>query len=177
MTEPPPQNFPPLVYDTDKLKLNVATSTSTTVGRRMPTAAARRGDVAGAALDRCAAWARPADPGGTTGSAVDHRRCLDRAVTRRLPRRWRASRLSNADGTKSGHAEAQVTRVRTLGDDTSPEATARFVRDDPRMMDDMNVELEYQLRQSLAEYLQTTSPASAPPPVELQDSAAAAATP
>jgi hypothetical protein len=38
------------------------------------------------------------------------------------------------------------------------------------MMDDINVEFEYQLRRSLSEYLQTTSPgAPPPPPVQSQD--------
>ena len=38
-----------------------------------------------------------------------------------------------------------------------------------QMLDDMNVELEFQIRRSLKDYLQTTGTAPTPAPVQKQD--------
>jgi hypothetical protein len=175
-TEAPPQNFPPLAYDyLTKLKLNVANididdswtphvDTGLHVESMSPVQpldALRR-----MAHDRLI-------PGGPSGQAQF---TIDDASIVQLPDGYHGSLavhldLNNADGTRSGHAEARVTRVRTLGDDTSPEAVRAALYEMTRqMMDDINVEFEYQLRRSLSEYLQTTSPgAPPPPPVQSQD--------
>jgi hypothetical protein len=46
-----------------------------------------------------------------------------------------------------------------------------------QMLDDMNVELEFQIRRSLRDNLQSTTTAPAPPPVEQQDLSAPAPAP
>jgi len=177
-TESPPQNFPPLAYDyLTKLKLNVANididdswtphvDTGLHVESMSPVQpldALRR-----LAHDRLI-------PGGASGQAQF---TIDDASIVQLPDGYHGSLavhldvdVNNAGGTHSGHAEARVTRVRIPGDDTSPEAVRAGLYEMTRqMMDDINVEFEYQLRRSLSEYLQTTSPgAPSPPPVQSQD--------
>lgn len=71
-----------------------------------------------------------------------------------------------ADGSKSGFAEARVSRSRTgLGRDIR----GPLYDMTKQMLEDMNVELEYQLRLSLRDYMQSAAPAPAPGPVEKQD--------
>lgn len=71
-----------------------------------------------------------------------------------------------ADETRLAFTEAQVRRQATgIGRDTRG-ALYDLVR---QMLDDMNVELEYQARQNLRDQLQTPQTAPAPAPVEQQD--------
>ena len=74
--------------------------------------------------------------------------------------------VMTADGTKAGFAEARVSRSRTgLGRNLQ----GPLYDITKQMLDDMNVELEYQLRLSLRDYMQTAAPAPAPAPVQQQD--------
>ncbi|CAH2600640.1 conserved protein of unknown function [Rhodovastum atsumiense] len=78
--------------------------------------------------------------------------------------------LSTPDGTRSGYAEARVTRTRTIDDDSPAVVRADLYDMVRQMMTDMNVELEYQIRQRMRDYLQTTAPSAPEPgPVEQQD--------
>jgi hypothetical protein len=176
VTEAAPQNFPPLTYDyLTRLKLNVASididdswTPHVDTGLHVesmapvpPLEALRR-----MAQDRLIT-------GGTSGQATF---VIDDASIVQLPDGYHGSLavhldLSASEGTQSGTATARVTRVRPPGDDTLPEAVRVALYEMTRqMMDDMNVEFEYQVRQSLREYLQTTSPGvPPPPPVQSQD--------
>jgi len=76
--------------------------------------------------------------------------------------------IDTSDGRRAGFAEARVVRSMTLGGATDGgRATAYALV--KQMMDDMNVEFEYQVRHSLGEYLQSTDPIAAPTPVQSQD--------
>ena len=76
--------------------------------------------------------------------------------------------ITTSDGAPAGFAEARVVRSATLGDSTDGgRATAYALV--KQMMDDMNVEFEYQVRRSLHDYLQSTDPVAAPAPVRSQD--------
>jgi hypothetical protein len=76
-----------------------------------------------------------------------------------------------ADGAKAGFAEAQVTRTRSGETDDLPAVLYDLTKE---MMDAMNVELEYQVRHSLAAWLVPEN--AAPAPVEQQPLAAPPAT-
>ena len=74
--------------------------------------------------------------------------------------------VSGADGGSAGFAEAKVTR-RVVGIGRDLRGALYDVT--KQMLDDMNVELEYQLRQNLRDYLQMPQTAPAPAPVQQQD--------
>ena len=76
--------------------------------------------------------------------------------------------IATSDGRRAGFAEARVVRSMTLGGaaDGGRATAYALVK---QMMDDMNVEFEYQVRHSLGEYLQSTDPIAAPTPVQSQD--------
>ena len=76
-----------------------------------------------------------------------------------------------ADGTRAGFAEARVAR---RADGVGRNLRGALYDMTKQMLDDMNVELEFQLRRSLRDYLQTTTTAPGPAPVEKQDLAAPA---
>ena len=79
-----------------------------------------------------------------------------------------------AEGQRSASAEARVSR-QTTGIDRDRLRPALY--DMTRaMLDDMNVEFEFQLRRSLKDWLQDTAPAPPPPRVEQQDLPLPAAT-
>lgn len=80
--------------------------------------------------------------------------------------------VSSADGRQRGFTDANVTRTRTMPDDTSPDALRAFLY---AMTQDLvnaeNVELEYQIRQNLPTWLVGGASAviggpSAPTPVQ-----------
>ncbi len=74
--------------------------------------------------------------------------------------------VMTGDGTRAGFAEARVSRVVTgIGGDERA-AVYDLVR---RMMVDMNVEFEFQVKRSLRDWLQVTTTAPAPAAVEQQD--------
>ncbi len=77
--------------------------------------------------------------------------------------------VSTANGTGSGFAEARVARSQPLDPDASDGGRAAAYQLVKHMMDDMNVEFEYQVRHSLSSYLQTSAgSAPVPPPVQAQ---------
>ncbi len=81
-----------------------------------------------------------------------------------------------ADGaSRAGYAEARVVRRRTSTD--MDEDSRRVLYDFTlQMMQDMNVEFEFQIRRSLRDWLQQTSTdAPLPPPVQSQDLGATSA--
>jgi hypothetical protein len=172
----PPRAFPPLTYDyLTKIRLDVAridvddSWTPKQYGRQhveylspvAPLDALRR-----MGQDRLI-------PGGSNGHAVF---VIDDASIVQVGGRWEGNfavhlDVSSGDGTRSGYAEARVSRVRSLPDDDSAEGIRAALYDMTRqMMDDMNVEFEYQIRRSLRDYLQSVSPgAPTPAPVQTQD--------
>lgn len=78
--------------------------------------------------------------------------------------------VETSGGTKSGFAEAKVVRTQAGGPadpDGGRNAAYQLTKS---MLDDMNVELEFQIRHSLHDYLQSTSGAlPASTPVQSQD--------
>jgi hypothetical protein len=77
--------------------------------------------------------------------------------------------IENAGGVARGYAEARVTRATAVPDDAGPLRQTLYTLT-TQMMRDMNVELEYQLRRALHDWLEETAPASSavPAPVEQQ---------
>lgn len=166
----PPQSFPPLSFTyLPKLKLDVAAVdvdnawTPHPVGNgehvenqapEAPIDALRR-----MVQDRLIA-------GGSGGQAMV---TIDDAALTRVTDRFEASfavhmDIHSADGTRSGYAEAKVARTRTISD-YSPRAVRQALYDLVKAtMNDMNIEFEYQIRHSLKEWLQATTPAAPPPP-------------
>ena len=70
------------------------------------------------------------------------------------------------DGTRAAYAEARVTRQAALPPRSAlPAALYDMTR---AMMDDMNIELEFQARRALHDWLQSAETAPAPAPVEQQ---------
>jgi|UniRef100_A0A8J4HCI8 hypothetical protein len=79
--------------------------------------------------------------------------------------------LSDADGQHTGFAEASVARNVGVPEEGGDVALRQTLYDMTKaMMDNMNVEFEYQVRHSLHDWLQETSPGSSavPSPVEQQ---------
>lgn len=74
--------------------------------------------------------------------------------------------ISGADGSNAGYAEARVTRRLTGIDRDLRGALYDLTK---QMLDAMNVELEFQLKQNLHDLLQAPQTAPAPAPVEQQD--------
>ena len=70
------------------------------------------------------------------------------------------------EGTRAGFAEARVAR-RSTG--TGRDLRGAVYDMTRQMLDDLNIELEFQLRRSLKDWLQDATTAPAPPPVEQQD--------
>ncbi len=73
--------------------------------------------------------------------------------------------ILTADGARAGFAEARVSRSSTMDGDLRG-ALYDLTR---QMMDDMNVELEFEIRRSLRDWLQEPTAAPPPAPVEQQD--------
>lgn len=71
--------------------------------------------------------------------------------------------ISTSDGTRSGYAEARVTRKRAVLDSSAAGTRAELYDMVKQMMTDMNVEFEYQVRRSLHDYLQAAEPAAPQP--------------
>ena len=80
--------------------------------------------------------------------------------------------IYDGDGTQRASAEAHVERTHAGSDAARPQALYDMTRD---MMNDMNIEFEYQVRRSLKEWLTTSAapelpvqqdPLNQPPPVE-----------
>jgi uncharacterized protein (DUF2336 family) len=69
------------------------------------------------------------------------------------------------ESVRAGFAEAQVTRTASVPGDLR-QALYDLTR---QMLDDMNVEFEFQVRRSLRDWLQDTTTAPPPAPVEQQE--------
>ena len=161
----PYRETPPLRYDfLTKLRLNVG---AIDIGDPPPPSPieAQSPAPAGTALrqmaqDRLAA-------GGSSGRAVF---VIDEARIVRASSRlegFMAVHLDvlTTDGTRAGFAEARVSRAATARGDLRT-ALYDLTR---QMLDDMNVEFEFQVRRSLREWLQDPTTAPAPAPVEQQE--------
>ena len=169
----PPASFPPPSYDyLTTLKLNV--------GRVeiddswAPRGAARRVEHLAPVTPREALRRMAEDrvvAGGTSGRAVF---VIEDASIIRGPRNYEASlavRVDMADdaGNRLGQASARVVQVRPVRDDAQ-----RAVRDDlyafvRDLMNEMNVEFEFQIRRAMRDALQTTSTSAPEPgPVEAE---------
>lgn len=70
-----------------------------------------------------------------------------------------------SDGTRAGFAEARVSR---RADGIGSDLRGALYDITAQMMQDMNVEFEFQVRQSLREWLQVATTAPPPPAVEAQ---------
>ena len=175
---PPPvrTDFPAFSYDyLTKLRLNVGsieiddswgeTYGATQVGALSPVSPV-------AALRRLAADRLVA--AGSTAHAVYK---IEDATIAQIRARLQASfavqlAITTPDGTRSGYAEARVVRTSTLLDDDPDALRAALYTLTRATMDDMNVELEYQVRRSLRDYLvgdDTAGTAPPPAPVQAQD--------
>ena len=167
----PVRAMPPLRYDyLAPLRLNVAT---VDVGEAPPPSPVEAQSPAPLgmtlrqmALDRLAA-------GGTSGRAVF---TIDMAQVDRSSSHLNglaSVRLEvfTADGARAGFAEARVTRSSTITGNLR-EALYGLTR---QMMDDMNVELEFEVRRSLRDWLQDPTAAPSPAPVERQELSAPSA--
>lgn len=176
-----PQTFPPLTYGyLTKLRLNVAAiqvqnaappATGDDVSAQSPVPPAQA--LTQMAQDRLFA-------AGTSGTAVF---TIDRASILREPGGVLQGNLAahldilTAGGTRAGFAEMQVSREHTPGDDENRAQVLYGMT--KQMLDDMNVELEFQVKRSLHDWLVPDAatpapvqaaplegpPAAAPPPV------------
>jgi hypothetical protein len=117
-------------------------------------------------------------PAGSSGRAVF---VIDRASIQQSPDTLTGNLAVHLDvltssGNRAAYAEARVSRIRTLGGGHEDLRGALYTMT-RAMMDDMNVEFEYQVRHSLREWLQDATPAAAAPapaPVQEQPLAAPA---
>ena len=161
----PMRELPPLRYDYLKpLPLNVAT---VDVGDAPPPSPIEAQSPAPAgkalrqmALDRLIA-------GGTSGRAAF---VIDEARVDRVSGGLQGVLAVHLDvvtteSVRAGFAEARVTRTATVPGDLRV-ALYDLTR---QMLDDMNVEFEYQVRRSLRDWLQDTVTAPPPAPVEQQE--------
>ena len=163
--EEPLRDTPPLHFDyLTPLRLNVA---SIDVGEAPPPSPVEAASPAPAgealrrmALDRLAA-------GGSAGHAAF---VIDEARVVRVGSRLEGVLAVHLDvsasgGVRSGFAEARVSQSLTVRGDIRG-ALYDLTR---QMMDDMNVEFEFQVRRSLRDWLQETTTAPPPAPVQQQD--------
>jgi len=159
------REMPPLRYDyLTPLPLNVA---MVDVGNAPPASPVEAQSPAPAgmalrqmALDRLVA-------AGTLGRAVF---VIDEARIDSVPDGLQGVLAAHLDvltteGTRAGFAEARVSRSATIQGGLRG-ALYDLTR---QMMDDMNVEFEFQVRRSLRDWLQIPTTAPAPAPVEQQD--------
>ena len=164
--EGPPRAFPPLRYDyLTPLRLNVAAIDYSPLPPPNPLDAISPAPAALAlqqmAQDRLSA----AGAGGRAVVTVEEARVartpngLDGAFGLRVD-------IFASDGSPTGFATARVTRSEA---NIGPDLRGALYDMTKQMLDDMNVELEFQLRRSLSDHLQATTTAPAPAPVEQQD--------
>jgi hypothetical protein len=84
--------------------------------------------------------------------------------------------VMSSDGTRTGYAEARVTRTQSIGRDTPNARRAELAAMVDKMMSDMNVEFEFQVRRSLRGFLMGNGPvAPAPKPIQTEELSAPAA--
>lgn len=163
--EPLRRDFPPLHYDyLTKLRLNVGNVELSPPPPPGPTDAINPAPPAQALLqmaqDRLA-------PGGSSGRAVF---VIDQAVIAQISNGLEGALAVHLDiispeGTRAGFAEARVSR-RAVG--IGRDLRGALYDMTRQMMDDMNVEFEFQVRRSLRDWLQEATTAPLPAPVEEQ---------
>ncbi len=161
----PPRPMPPLRYDyLTPLRLNVAT---VDVGEAPPPSPAEAQSPApvGAtlrqmALDRIVAGGASGRAAFTIAAAQ-----VDRSSGHRNGLMAVRLEVFTPDNARAGFAEARVSRSSVTGDDLRG-ALYDLTR---LMMDDMNVELEFEVRRSLRDWLQEPTADPPPAPVQQQD--------
>ncbi|MCW3473381.1 hypothetical protein [Limobrevibacterium gyesilva] len=167
-------SFTPLSYDyLNKIKLNVARIDID--DNWVPRGSARHVEYLAPTRPVAALRQMAEDrlvPGGTSGKAlfviddaslIQSRTLYEASFTVHLD-------LLNEDGSRRGTATAKVHGARPIGDDDPDSVRNDLYELERKMMDDMNVELEYQIGRALRDQLQTTSPAAPQPgAVETQD--------
>jgi hypothetical protein len=159
------ENFPPLHYDyLLKLRLNVADIELAPPPPPGPLDSLDPAPPAQALLemarDRLVA-------SGSLGRAVF---VIDNATISKIPDGLDGALgvhldILTAEGTRAGFAEAKVSR-RLVG--IGGDLRAALYDITKQMMQDMNVEFEFQIRRTLRDYLQVTSTAPLPAPVQQQ---------
>jgi hypothetical protein len=159
------RDFPPLRYDyLAPLRLNVANVELGPPPQPGPLDASNPAPPGPALLqmaqDRLAA-------GGSSGRAVF---TIDQADISRIPNGIEGALAVHLDvlspeGTRAGFAEARVSR-RAVG--IGSDLRGALYDMTRQMMDDMNVEFEFQVRRALKDWLQDVSTAPPPAPVEQQ---------
>ena len=103
---------------------------------------------------------------GTVGRAVF---VIDTARLQRVPGGIEGTLAVHLDvfagegGDRTGYAEARVARRRT-SNDTDEDSRAVLYDFTTQMLNDMNVEFEFQVKRSLKDWLQATAGAAPPPP-------------
>lgn len=86
--------------------------------------------------------------------------------------------VMSSDGTRSGYAEARVSRTQPIGRDTPNAQRAELASMVDKMMADMNVEFEFQVRRSLRSFLMGNGPAAPQPqPIQTETLSAPTAAP
>jgi hypothetical protein len=107
---------------------------------------------------------------GTVGRAVF---VIDTAMLQRVPGGIEGTLAVHLDvfagqgGDRAGYAEARVARRRT-SNDTDEDSRAVLYDFTTQMLNDMNVEFEFQVKRSLKDWLQATA-GTAPPPPAVQE--------
>jgi hypothetical protein len=77
--------------------------------------------------------------------------------------------VMSSDGTRSGYAEARVSRSQTIERDTPNAQRAELAEMVDKMMSDMNVEFEFQVRRSLRSFLMGNGPVEPlPKPIQTE---------
>ncbi len=76
--------------------------------------------------------------------------------------------ITTSDGSRSGYAEARVSRIRTSTNSGPNAVRAALGELVNQMMTDMNVEFEFQIRRSLRPYLMEAPQAADPAPSPIQ---------
>ncbi|MBV8911533.1 MAG: hypothetical protein JOZ05_00680 [Acetobacteraceae bacterium] len=163
--EPVRRDFPPLRYDyLTPLRLNVA---NVELGPPPPPGPLDDINPAPPAQALLQMARDRVLPGGATGRAVF---VIDQALVTRVPDGLEGTLAVHLDvltseGTRAGFAEARVSR-RAVG--IGRDLRGALYDMTRQMMDDMNVEFEFQVRRSLRDWLQEATTAPPPAPVEQQ---------
>ena len=163
-------SFPPLRYDyLAKLRLNVADISIDEAAPPPPGTLEALAPARPAVVVREMARDRLM-PAGASGRAVF---TVDEALLTRTPAGYDGSMAVHLDvltetGVQAGFAEARVSR-RWSGNGRSEDVRGVLYDLTRDMMGDMNVELEFQIRRALREWLQETSVVPAPQPVEREE--------
>ena len=163
-------SFPPLRYDyLTKLRLNVASVDVDEAAPPAPGTLEALAPVRPAVAVRVMAQDRLV-PSGASGRAVF---TTDEAILVRTSTGYDGSMAVHLDiltgeGAQAGFAEARVSR-RRLGGGRNEDVRGVLYDLTREMMNDMNVEFEFQVRRALKDWLQETSAAPEPAPVEQEE--------